>query len=160
MGIKLKIDGGEATFDTPEELARFIRALRREPQKRRDNHGPDLFRGGANDASKRRESTPRVRSRPRARDSKLRIIRLMRAVLEAGSLGVTAQELTSKLGLRSARGLSGLSAAVHKDLPSYGYSFDEVFSVSRKRGGSVWRRGPKLADAIEAIEKGGGAAMK
>jgi len=81
----------------------------------------------------------------------------LRAVLIAGARGVPGAELAEKLGLKPGRGLSGISSMLHRVLPDYGFSFDEVLKIVRKRGSSVWRRGPKLADAIEKIEKGGGA---
>lgn len=69
--------------------------------------------------------------------------------------GISTEDITPVLKVKAGRGIGGRCAKINRILAKYGFAdSDEVYTSQRLAEGRVWRKGPKIQEAIEKLHNG------
>lgn len=95
--------------------------------------------------------SPRLRNGARVHDVALAFLNKIR---DAGSDGIHAEGLMSIVGARHPKGIGSKSAPLNKAIERLGFKVEDVYDNPRSPNGRIWRSGPKMDAAIEALKGG------
>lgn len=79
------------------------------------------------------------------------ILGFLTMISEAGSDGVVSEDLMQVLHTRHAKGVGGKIAGINNELKAMGYTPKDVYRKSRTAAGRVWKTGPKMREALAAL---------
>lgn len=96
----------------------------------------------------------RLRSRRNGANVRTVAVEFLSKIRDAGSEGIAADGLMDILGARHPKGIGSRSAPVNKLIESLGYDIEDVYDNPRSPEGRIWKPGPKMDAAIEALKKG------
>lgn len=150
MSVRIEKDGWIVTGDTLDELELGIEAVQRALSKTRGN--------GLYTAEKRGPGRPRTRgvdalASERQRNSRARAIQFMRAILDAGNVGVAADVIAEKTGAKSKKGIGIVVSAANRVLADLPVKAASAYRSERNTDGRRWFPGPKLAHVLAQLEE-------
>jgi hypothetical protein len=142
MSIKISVNGFDVTVSNAVEAVAILRELAE--STRTEKKGPG-----------RPKLKPRkpLDSEP---DSDTGTLGFLTKVASGGRNGVMAEDLMAILGVTNPKGVGGRSVRVNNELKALGFNPNDVFRKERNAEGRIWKPGPKMDAAIEAVKKGGG----
>lgn len=76
----------------------------------------------------------------------------LRAIEQAEPVGLNTKGATQALGTVHRNSIGSKTPIINRQLRRNGYSPDEVYRRQRTPGGNFWRAGPKIGEAIAALE--------
>ncbi|MEK6245006.1 MAG: hypothetical protein AABM33_10955 [Pseudomonadota bacterium] len=81
------------------------------------------------------------------------VLAFLSAILKAGAEGATAETMMRVLSVDHPKGLGGRSVRVNNTLHKLRLSPEEVYTNARTPEGRLWKAGPKITEALEAIKR-------
>ncbi|MGH7380289.1 MAG: hypothetical protein ACREJ7_08645 [Candidatus Methylomirabilales bacterium] len=130
---RVLLDGVPIECDSMEEAKRLARSIRNEE------------RNGSQTKSRRSTAG---RQEERRRD----VLRLLKAIREAGTDGIPGKKLAQSLGLKTPKALGPIKVVMNKRLVAAGINPEQVFETSRVDGERKWIRKEKMDEAIKTLE--------
>jgi len=76
----------------------------------------------------------------------------LRAIEQAEPVGLNTESATQALGTVHRNSIGSKTPIIKRQLTRHGYSPDEVYRRKRTPGGNFWHPGPRIGEAIAALE--------
>jgi len=130
---RVLLDGVAIECDSMEEAKRLARSIANEE------------RDGSQPRSRRSTSV-------RQDESRKDVLKLLKALREAGPDGLPGAKLAQTLGLKTRKGLGPIAVATNNRLAAIGMKPEQVFERNRVGGERRWIRKDKIEEAIKALE--------